>query len=174
VGWQISGLGGLLSLGDEPHSPPPVGAICALIFAHKSSFSPRGAGDPVALLPKRRSARYNSTVRNCQLVYWYVGNVRSDTKPDPRVLGLPCRFPATPSILAGRRTQVYDCKRFFGARGARKNFYPEFSRAAGKDRGGPTRPAFRPLALLRWGEDQGLCPVMQALPAAVALAETCR
>jgi hypothetical protein len=57
---------------------------------------------------------------------------------------------------------------------ARGEFYPEFSRAAGKDRGGPTRPAFRPLALLRWGEDQGLCPVMQALPAAVALAETCR
>src|SRR6516162_3568604 len=51
---------------------------------------------------------------------------------DPMFFGLPCRFPARPSILVGRCAQVYDRTRFFGAGEFRKNFYPEFSRAAGK------------------------------------------
>ena len=53
--------------------------------------------------------------------------------------GLPCRFPATPSILPGRRTQVYDRTRFFGVGEAQKNFFPEFSLPAGKGRGDISR-----------------------------------
>jgi hypothetical protein len=43
---------------------------------------------------------------------------------DPRVFGLPCRFPARPSILALCGDQVFDHHRFFGAMGATENFLP--------------------------------------------------
>jgi hypothetical protein len=43
---------------------------------------------------------------------------------DPRVFGLPCRFPAKPSIVAGRRVQDYDRKRFFGAGESPEKFLP--------------------------------------------------
>jgi mRNA interferase YafQ len=49
---------------------------------------------------------------------------RKPEETSPRVSGLPCRFPASPSILAGRRTQVYDYTRFFGHRGSSEKFFP--------------------------------------------------
>ena len=45
-----------------------------------------------------------SCVRNCQLLNWYVGNDRAIPNGERTVFGLPCRFPATPSILAERRS----------------------------------------------------------------------
>src|SRR5215472_6263652 len=84
------------------------------------------------LLPQRSSALSSRIMRNYQFTNCYIGNDRAISNGDPRVFGFPCRFPARLSILAERRAQVYDPTRFFGARGTPKNFYPEFSRAAGK------------------------------------------
>jgi hypothetical protein len=55
-------------------------------------------------------------VRNYELANFYIGN--------KLIFGLPCRFPAKPSIFARRRAQVYDRTRFFGMAGAPKNFLP--------------------------------------------------
>jgi hypothetical protein len=41
-----------------------------------------------------------------------------------RFLGLPCRFPAKPSIFAERFAQVYDNTRVFGSEETQKNFLP--------------------------------------------------
>jgi hypothetical protein len=43
---------------------------------------------------------------------------------DLMVFGLPCRFPAAPSIRPERRVQDFDNKRLFGAGGAGKKFFP--------------------------------------------------
>jgi hypothetical protein len=107
-------------------------------------FTPRGARDSAARLLPRRFAPYNGSVRIFQLVNWYAGNDWAMPNGDRRVFGLPCRFPARPSILADCCVQVHDFMRLFGARGAPKNFYPEFSRAAGNKRGGATLPGSRP------------------------------
>src|SRR6516162_4293074 len=64
---------------------------------------------------------------------------------DSRVLGLPCRFPAKPSIFAGDVTN-YMTTRVFSAWGVTKNFYSEFSHTAGNGRGGTTLPVCAPLA----------------------------
>jgi len=65
---------------------------------------------------------------------------------DPAVFGLPCRFPAAPSIRPESSAQDVD-KKHFSVRGEpRKNFYPEFPVAAGKERGGVTLPSFVPSA----------------------------
>jgi hypothetical protein len=63
-------------------------------------------------------------VRIYQLTNWYVGNDRAMPNGDPRVFGLPCHFPATPSIVAERSAQVYDRTGFFGAGEAPKIFFP--------------------------------------------------
>jgi len=54
---------------------------------------------------------------------------------DRTVLGLPCRFPAKPSIFTVCCAQVFDHTRFFGLGEPRKNFYPGFPCAAGNGRG---------------------------------------
>ena len=51
---------------------------------------------------------------------------------DPRIFGLPCRFPATPSILAAVITQVYDRTRFFGMGEPRKVFSRVFPARQGR------------------------------------------
>ena len=53
---------------------------------------------------------------------------------DPTVFGLPCCFPAAPSIRPEDRVQGFDQKRLFGVGQAPKNFFPEFPGAAGKGR----------------------------------------
>jgi hypothetical protein len=78
--------------------------IIALVLGHGGlppSFSPRGAGDLVALLPQRRSAPYSSTARNCQLTNWYIINYRVIPKRDPRVFGASLPVPC----------QAFDCCR---------------------------------------------------------------
>src|SRR6516165_9975339 len=60
--------------------------------------------------------------------------------------GLPCRFPATPSILARRCIQVYDPTRFFGVCGVPKNFFRVFPARQGKIEAalpGPVPPLWR-------------------------------
>jgi hypothetical protein len=63
-------------------------------------------------------------MRNYQLVNWYVGNERVMPNGDQTVLGLPCRFPATPSILAEFRAQLFDRTQFFDVGRAQKKFFP--------------------------------------------------
>src|SRR5271169_7204782 len=53
---------------------------------------------------------------------WYVSYDRWCQTAIRGFFGLPCRFPATPSILAVVMTQVYDCTRFFGTGEPRKFF----------------------------------------------------
>src|SRR6516164_6419901 len=54
---------------------------------------------------------------------------------DPTVFGLPCRFPAAPSIRPESRVQGL-ARKDFSVRGEpRKNFFPEFPGAAGKGDG---------------------------------------
>src|SRR6516164_7940087 len=80
-------------------------------------------GDPVACLPKRRSAPYKTAVRKGQLGIWYVSNERVMPNRDRRIFGLPCRFPAKPEIFAVCAGQAYDCTGFFSMReAAKKNF----------------------------------------------------
>jgi len=45
---------------------------------------------------------------------------------DPRIFGLPCRFPATPSIFAENRDQAFDRTQFFDMEGVPKKFLPGF------------------------------------------------
>jgi hypothetical protein len=78
-------------------------------------------------------------VSNCQLTTFYIGNEYVVPHGDRRIFGLPCRFPAKPSIFAVSRYQAYDRMRFFGMEGDAKKFYPGFSRAAGNRRGGAAR-----------------------------------
>jgi len=92
-------------------------------------FTRRDAGDTAAYC---RSEVPHYLVGNYQFMNYYTGNDRAMPNGDPRVFGFPCRFPARLSILVERRAQVDDPTRFFGAGGVPKNFYPEFSRAAGK------------------------------------------
>src|SRR5271165_4709841 len=107
-------------------------------------FTPRGVGDTAARLPPRSSAPYSRTMRYCQLMNWYVCNERAMSNGDPRIFGLPCRFPATPSIFALCRGQAYDRTRFFGMGGAAKIFLPGFS-LCGREREGRRYPARLPL-----------------------------
>jgi hypothetical protein len=43
---------------------------------------------------------------------------------DPTVFGLPCRFPAGPSVRLANRLQDFDPKRFFGAKASREKIFP--------------------------------------------------
>jgi hypothetical protein len=43
---------------------------------------------------------------------------------DPTVFGLPCRFPAGPSVRLANRLQDFDPKRFFGAEASREKIFP--------------------------------------------------
>jgi hypothetical protein len=43
---------------------------------------------------------------------------------DPTVFGLPCRFPAEPSVRPERRGQNIDYKRLFDSGQAQKKFLP--------------------------------------------------
>jgi hypothetical protein len=61
-------------------------------------------------------------VSNCQLTTFYIGNEYVVPHGDRRIFGLPCRFPAKPSIFAVSRYQAYDRMRFFGMEGDAKNF----------------------------------------------------
>jgi hypothetical protein len=47
-------------------------------------------------------------------------------------IAFPCRFPAGPPIITARPSQPHDSAWFLFRLTPRKNFYPEFSRAAGK------------------------------------------
>jgi hypothetical protein len=60
---------------------------------------------------------------------------------DPAVFGLPCRFPAAPSIRSENRVQHIDLKNF-AVQGEPRKKFPEFSRAAGNRRGGVTSAPF--------------------------------
>ena len=46
--------------------------------------------------------------------------------------GFPCRFPARPPIIPARPSQTHDSPWFLLRPTPRENFFPEFSRAAGK------------------------------------------
>jgi hypothetical protein len=76
-----------------------------------------------------RSARagslYSCVMRNCQL-----------SVVATRAKAFPCRYPATPLILAERRDQAHDFSGFFVAGTVPENFFPCFPCAAGK-RGAP-------------------------------------
>jgi hypothetical protein len=98
-------------------------------------FTRRGAGDPAACLPSRSFAPYSSGVRNYQLIIWYVGNERVMLNRDRRIFGLPCRFPAKPTIFAVCGGQAYDRTGFFSIGKPRKKLFPGFPCAAGKGRG---------------------------------------
>jgi len=108
--------------------------VIALVVGHGAPhpFHPARRGRHRRLLPQRSSALSSRTMRNYQFINYCTGNDRAMPNGDPRVFGFPCRFPARLSILVERRAQVDDPTRFFGAGGVPKNFYPEFSRAAGK------------------------------------------
>jgi len=87
-------------------------------------------------------------MRIYQLTNLDIGNDRAMSTGDRTVFGLPCRFPAKPPIVAERRVQVYDRKRFFGAEGTPKNFFPGvFPRGRERERRGYSSagslPAFR-------------------------------
>jgi hypothetical protein len=55
---------------------------------------------------------------------------------DPTIFGLPCRFPATPSIRPEDRVQGFDQKGLFGVGQARKFFSLSFPERQGKGGGG--------------------------------------
>src|ERR1700741_234223 len=63
---------------------------------------------------------------------------------DPSVFGLPCRFPAGPSIVAEGHGQVYDPTRFSAGGGPPKKFSLSFPARQGTGVAGPT-----PLCRLR-------------------------
>jgi hypothetical protein len=65
-------------------------------------------------------------VSNYQLTTFYIGNEYVVPHGDRRIFGLPCRFPAKPSIFAVSCYQAYDRMRFFGMEGDAKNFLPGF------------------------------------------------
>ena len=58
---------------------------------------------------------------------------------DPGSFGLPCRFPATPSIFAAVMTQVYDRTRFFGWGESEKFFSRIFPARQGTGEAGIAR-----------------------------------
>ena len=95
---------------DLPHSSRSL----RLAVAH-----PRGRGAVPAVAPA-----YSKIVPDYQLMNWYVGNDRSDAETRRTVFGLPCRFPATPSILGECRVQVYEITRFSGTVGSPKKILP--------------------------------------------------
>jgi hypothetical protein len=90
-------------------------------------FTRRGAGDPAACLPSRSFALYSSGVRNYQLIIWYVSNERMMLNRDRGIFGLPCRFPAKPTIFAVCGGQAYDRTGFFSIGEAAKKIIPGFS-----------------------------------------------
>ena len=62
-------------------------------------------------------------MRIYQFINFYYSN-RAVPNGAPGFSGLPCRFPATPSIVAEWRGQVYDPARFFRAERAAIEFFP--------------------------------------------------
>ena len=77
-------------------------------------LSPRTARTtPAARLPRRRTAPHIDYSNN-----------RLMPNGDPTVFGIPCRFPAAPSIRPRRRVQGFDQKRFFGSGRAQKKLLP--------------------------------------------------
>src|SRR6516165_7337986 len=105
-------------------------------------------GDPVACLPKRRSAPYKTAVRKGQLGIWYVSNERVMPNRDRRIFGLPCRFPARPTIFAVGGRHAYDHTGFFSIGGATKKILPGFSLCGREGRGRVARPAQRGVVAL--------------------------
>jgi len=88
-------------------------------------FHPTGArATPPPAWHKRSSAPYKATMRNYQLVNYYDGNRRPIPTDDPTVFGLPCRFPAAPSIRPESCAQGIDQERLFDAGRTPKKFFP--------------------------------------------------
>src|SRR6516162_9253803 len=88
------------------------------------------------------------SVRNSQLVIWYVSNERVMPNRDRRIFGLPCRFPARPTIFAVGGRQAYDRTGFFSIGGATKKILPGFSLCGREGRGRVARPAQRGVVAL--------------------------
>jgi hypothetical protein len=69
-----------------------------------------------------------------KLLICYDSNDRVVPKDGSRTFGLPCRFPARPSILFKYHDQAIDPTPFSVMGTGRKNFFPGFPYAAGKRR----------------------------------------
>jgi hypothetical protein len=60
------------------------------------------------------------------MVNYYEGMAGVMPDADPAVFGLPCRFPAAPSIRSDSRMQWFDPKRLLEGRASPKKIFPEF------------------------------------------------
>jgi hypothetical protein len=135
-------------------------------------FTRRGAGDPAACLPSRSFAPYSSSVRNYQLIIWYISNEGVMLNRDRRIFGLPCRFPAKPTIFAVCGGQAYDRTGFFSiGEAAKKNYSRVFPVRQGRGKGGVARSAQRGVVALGVTK-AAACPLECLAPAPASLRQS--